>query len=58
MSNWDVPSEILRDSGKEFIGTWWENMCVLYWEFIIFVPESTTIELSLLNALEEFLSTV
>ena len=30
---------------------------MLYWEFIIFVPESTTIELSLLNALEGFLST-
>ena len=29
---------------------------MLYWEFIIFVPESTTIELSLLNALEGFLS--
>ena len=29
MSNWDVPSEILTDSGKEFIGTWWENMCAL-----------------------------
>ena len=30
---------------------------MLYWEFITFVPESTTIEPSLLNALEEFLST-
>ena len=29
MSNWDVPSELLTDSGKEFIGTWWENMCHL-----------------------------
>ena len=29
MSNWDVPSEILMDSGKDFIGTWWENMCAL-----------------------------
>ena len=29
---------------------------MLYWECIIFVPESRTIELSLLNALEEFLS--
>ena len=27
-----------------------------YYEFITFVPESTTMELSLLNALEEFLS--
>ena len=30
MSNWDVPSKILTDSGKEFIGTWWENMCALF----------------------------
>ena len=30
MSNWDVPSEILTDSWKEFIGTWWENMCALF----------------------------
>ena len=30
---------------------------MLYWEFIIFVPESKSIELSLLNALEEFLLT-
>ena len=29
MSNWYVPSEILTDSGKEFIGTWWETMCAL-----------------------------
>ena len=29
MSNWYVPSEILTYSGKEFIGTWWENMCAL-----------------------------
>ena len=29
MSNWDVPSEILTVSGKEFIETWWENMCGL-----------------------------
>ena len=29
MSNWDVRSEILTDSGKEFIGTWWENVCAL-----------------------------
>ena len=29
MSNWDVPSKILTDSGKEFMGTWWENMCAL-----------------------------
>ena len=29
MSSWDVPNEILTDSGKEFIGTWWENMCAL-----------------------------
>ena len=55
MSNWDVPSEILTDSGKEFIGLGGRT-CVLYWEFIIFEPESTTIELSLPNALEEFLS--
>ena len=26
MRNWDVFSEILTGSGKEFIGTWWENM--------------------------------
>ena len=30
MSKWDVPSEILMDSGKEFIGNWWENMCALF----------------------------
>ena len=30
---------------------------VLYWEFIISVPEFMTIEPSLLNELEEFLST-
>ena len=29
MSNWDVPSEVLTDSGKEFIGIWWENRCAL-----------------------------
>ena len=29
MSNWDVPTAILTNSGKEFIGTWWENMCAL-----------------------------
>ena len=28
-SNLDVPSENLTDSGKEFIGTWWESMCAL-----------------------------
>ena len=30
MSNWDVPSEIVTDSGMEFIWTWWENMCALF----------------------------
>ena len=55
MSNWDVPSEILKDSGKEFIGTWWENMCALLGVHQL-RARSTTIELSLLNALEEFLS--
>ena len=29
MSNWDVPIAILTGSGKEFIRTWWENMCAL-----------------------------
>ena len=29
MSNWDVPKEFLTDSGKEFIGTLWENMGAL-----------------------------
>ena len=29
VSNWDIPCEILTDSGKEFIGTWAENMCAL-----------------------------
>ena len=29
MSNWDVPSEILTDSGNEFIRTWWDSMCAL-----------------------------
>ena len=29
MSNWDVPSEILTASGKEFIRTGWESMCAL-----------------------------
>ena len=29
ISNWDVPSEILTDSRKDFIRTWWENMCAL-----------------------------
>ena len=55
MSNWDVPSEILTDSGKEYIGTWWENMCALLG--VHHLHESTTIEPSLLNVLEEFLST-
>ena len=26
MSNWDIPSQILKDSGNVFIGTRWENM--------------------------------
>ena len=29
MSNWDVPTEILTDSSKAFIGTWWEKMSAL-----------------------------
>ena len=56
MSNCDVPSEILADSAKEFIGTWWDNMCALLGVHQS-VPESTIIKLSLLNELEEFLST-
>ena len=36
MSNWDVPSEILTDSGNEFIGTWWENMCALWLSLSVF----------------------
>ena len=30
MSSLDVPSEILTESGKEFIGTWLQNMCALF----------------------------
>ena len=29
MGNWDVPREILTDSGKEFIRILWEKMCAL-----------------------------
>ena len=56
MSNCDVPSEILTAEGRSSLGLGGRT-CVLYWEFIIFVPEATTIEPSLLNTLEEFLST-
>ena len=29
MTNWDVESDRLKDSGKEFIETRWGNMCAL-----------------------------
>ena len=51
MSNWDVPSEILTDSGKEFIATWWENMCALLGVHHS-LPESTIMERFLLRGLD------
>ena len=64
MSNWGVLSEILTDSGKEFIGTWWENMCallgVLHLRARVYDHRALPAERSrrvLINILRKFLAT-